>query len=333
MNGSLTTTALTDWTEIEAFRARLSIPQIAEHFFSELSIQKSWWQSSGKPTLKAVAVSSDDQAIGLFLLCQKGTTLQLLGDKDVTDYLDVIIMEGREDQAWRGLKEFLVNDSSWTTVSLLSVPEHSQTHQQLQDIATEFSWNFNKSQQDVCPIIPLPASWDEYLQFIGKKQRHEITRKWKRLTEQAQISFRVVTDTNQDPEALEAFFTLHRLSSPEKAAFWTPEHTQFFLELSQAVSKGGWLRLYFLDVNNEPAAAMYCFEYADSLLIYNSGFAAEKYLGMSVGNVLTAYTIQDAVALGKKKYDFLRGGEEYKFRYRAEPHPMFDLVLQRDLGA
>jgi CelD/BcsL family acetyltransferase involved in cellulose biosynthesis len=332
MNESVTTKVLRTWPEIEQFRAQLAVALSAEHFFSELSVQKSWWESAGKPTLKAVAVSSDGQAVGLFLLCQKETTLQLLGDKDVTDYLDFITAEGSEDQAWTALETFLESDTTWTELSLVSITEHSQTHEQLQQIASKLGWKLTISQQDVCPIIPLPSTWEEYLQFIGKKQRHEVTRKWKRLAEQAQISFRVVTDTTQDPEALETFFTLHRLSSPEKAAFWTPAHRQFFVELSQAASQGGWLRLYFLDVNNEPAAAMYCFEYADSLLVYNSGFAAEKYLGMSVGNVLTSYTIQATIASNKKKYDFLRGGEEYKLRYRAVPHPVFDLLLQRELA-
>jgi CelD/BcsL family acetyltransferase involved in cellulose biosynthesis len=330
MNDSLHIKVLTTWPEIEAFRAELTVIQKAEHFFSELAVQKSWWESTGQPALKVIAVSSENQAVGLFLFCQKDTTLQLFGGRDVTDYLDVIIVDGKEDQAWDGLKSYLKSDDSWRRISLLSIPEHSQTHQQLQRIATELGTKFIQSQQDVCPIIPLPASWDEYLQFLGKKQRHEVTRKWKRLAEQAQISFRVVTDTTSNPEALETFFELHRLSSPEKAAFWTPEHQQFFRKLSQSSSQGGWLRLYFIDVNNEPAAAMYCFEYADSLLVYNSGFAAEKYIGMSVGNVLAAYTIQDAITLGKRTYDFLRGGEQYKLRYGATPHPVFDLELQKD---
>jgi CelD/BcsL family acetyltransferase involved in cellulose biosynthesis len=50
---------------------------------------------------------------------------------------------------------------------------------------------------------------------------------------------------------------------------------------------------------------------------------------LSPGNVLTAYVIQDAIRLGRTRFDFLRGDEEYKFRFGAEPEPVYDLIISK----
>jgi CelD/BcsL family acetyltransferase involved in cellulose biosynthesis len=61
-------------------------------------------------------------------------------------------------------------------------------------------------------------------------------------------------------------------------------------------------------------------------LLYNSGYDPQ-FFPLSPGNVLTAYTIQDAIRLGRARYDFLRGDEIYKFRFGAQPEPVYDLEI------
>lgn len=297
--------------------------------FLEPAFQESWWGSNGSPKLFFIAVQEEQRPIGLLPLVKVGTTLQFLGDESVSDYLDALITPDKEVAAFTGFRQALEQQSGWNTLQLISLPEDSLALTQLPQLAKAADWQFKQTQQDVCPIIELPASWDEYLAQVGKKQRHEIKRKWQRLEEKGQVTFRVVTDTIAEPTALANFFKLHAQSSLEKAQFWTPAHRQFFELMSATASRSGWLRLYFLDFNGQPAACMYCFDYGDSLLIYNSGFDAATYGDVSIGHVITAYTIQDAIAQGKKRYDFLRGGEEYKLRYRPITHPVFNVSLER----
>lgn len=316
-----------EWSEVASIWLEL-LSETPHQIFQQLDVQKGWWESTSKRPLLFVVIRENEKAVALFPFVKDEQTLQLLGDRDVSDYLDVIVLPGKESVAYEGLGKFLTQEQ-WDNITLTSIKEHSPTVTWFPQLAERNGWQIETVQQDVCPIIELPSTWEEYLQDIGKKQRHEIKRKWQRLEEQARVTFRVITDTQQNPQALETFFTLHKLSSVEKAAFWTEEHRQFFDKLSAAASNGGWLRLYFLDVNGKPAAAMYCFDFNDELLIYNSGFDAAAYQGTSVGNVLTAYTIQHAIQTGKKRYNFLRGGEEYKLRYRAIPHPVFDMTLRR----
>jgi len=323
----------TDFESVSAIWSTLLSQSSTRTIFQELSVQKSWWISAGQPALHIVVIFEEEQPIAQFPFCLRNNTLQFLGDQGVSDYLDALIIEEKQALAFAGLEEYLSHKNTWQKIELVSLPEHSLTFDGMKNIADHNHYTFTQTQQDVCPIIELPATWDEYLSNVGKKQRHEIKRKWLRLEEQGNVTFRVVTSTIDDSEALKTFFTLHRQSSIEKDNFWTSEHVSYFEELSSAVSEGGWLRLYFLDFNGEAAATMYCFEYGDDLLIYNSGFNASSYVDKSIGHVITAYTIKDAIERKKKRYDFLRGGEEYKMRYRPTAHPVFNVVVEKAASA
>ena len=79
----------------------------------------------------------------------------------------------------------------------------------------------------------------------------------------------------------------------------------------------------------DKAAAMLGFDYNNEFLLYNSGYDPSQFANLSPGNVLTSYTIQHAIELGRSRYDFLRGAEVYKFRFGAEAEPVYDLDICR----
>ena len=47
--------------------------------------------------------------------------------------------------------------------------------------------------------------------------------------------------------------------------------------------------------------------------------------------VLTAAAIERAIDLGRAEFDFLRGNEEYKYRFGAVDRPIYHLTLRRSL--
>ncbi len=128
---------------------------------------------------------------------------------------------------------------------------------------------------------------------------------------------------------MDAFITLHQKSTRDKEDFWNESLIQFFKALAVELAQLGWLKLYFIEVNGVKAAAMLGFDYNNEFLLYNSGFDPEQFAQLSPGNVLTAYTIQDAIRLGRSRYDFLRGDEVYKFRFGAVAEPVFDMEVTR----
>jgi len=129
---------------------------------------------------------------------------------------------------------------------------------------------------------------------------------------------------------MEAFIELHQKSDVDKHQFMDARMKGFFQAMAQVLHQHGWLQLAFIEINGDKAATMLNFDYRDSILVYNSGFYPRKYAWLSPGIVLLAYCIQHAIELGRTKFDFLRGDEEYKFRFGGQPTEVYRLLIMRN---
>jgi CelD/BcsL family acetyltransferase involved in cellulose biosynthesis len=76
----------------------------------------------------------------------------------------------------------------------------------------------------------------------------------------------------------------------------------------------GYLWLGFLEIDGVKAAALLNFDYNNKLWAYNSGLSRD-FMELSPGWVLLAYTIQWCCENGRDEFDFMRGNEEYKYRF------------------
>jgi CelD/BcsL family acetyltransferase involved in cellulose biosynthesis len=64
---------------------------------------------------------------------------------------------------------------------------------------------------------------------------------------------------------------------------------------------------------------LYGFWWRDSLAAYQSGWD-RAYARDGLGNVLILHALEFAAAEGARSFDFLRGGEPYKYRFGARDH-------------
>ena len=89
---------------------------------------------------------------------------------------------------------------------------------------------------------------------------------------------------------------------------------RFFRRVIVALAARGAARLAFLDVAERPIAAFVMLEWEDTVGLYNSGFAPER-AALSPGLVLLAGVVRDAIERGRRRFDFLRGEERYKYEF------------------
>ncbi len=305
-------------------------------FFMRYIYQRTWWQNLGNDSLRLIAIRTDeDRLVGLAPLYGKTNPagqyeLTFVGCVDVSDYLDLLVDRDYVEPVYQALLDGLRNPSlAWDKLYLCSLPHNSLTHTHLAEAARACGWQTEVRQQDVCPVITLAGSWDDYLAGIDKKQRHEVRRKIRKIETEAQTRWYVVDSTEGLDQAMDTFIELHQKSARDKEDFWNDNLIRFFKALAVELAQAGWLRLYFIEVNGIRAASMLCFDYNNEFLLYNSGFDPEQFAYLSPGNVLTAYTIQDAIRLGRTRYDFLRGDEVYKFRFGAVAEPVYDLEIYK----
>jgi CelD/BcsL family acetyltransferase involved in cellulose biosynthesis len=102
----------------------------------------------------------------------------------------------------------------------------------------------------------------------------------------------------------------------------------FFRRLFELLGPDGTIRLAFLGVAGRQVAAGVWFETADSLLYFNAGVDPDA-RDLSPGIVLTARVIERAITAGKRRVDFLRGNEPYKYVWGARDEPIQRLLVRR----
>ena len=299
--------------------------------------QKTWWERLGEGDLTLIAVRDDEGAlIGIAPLFgtrdEEGlATLAFVGCVDVSDYLDVIADRGHEEAVYAALLDVLSEEGSihWDRADLCNIPAASPTRRLLPALAQARGYRVRVAVQDICPVISLPATWEEYLSSLSKKQRHEIRRKIRRANREAQITWYIVRDPARLHNDVEDFLDLHRKSAEEKNEFMEPRMQEFFRAIARVLHQRGWLQLAFIEVNGEKAASMFNFDDGDAILVYNSGYDPQRYANLSPGIVLLSYCIEHAIRQGRKRFDFLRGEEAYKFRFGAQETKIYRLIIEK----
>ena len=290
--------------------------------------QRVWWDHFGDgKELQILAVRDGDRLLGIAPMRIQEGVLSFLGDTDLFDYHDFLVARGAEEVFYPALLDHL-GPLDWRTMHLGSLPEGSPSLKHLPLLAERLGMSVEVTEEDTAPVADLPTSWDEYLAGLNKRNRHELRRKLRRL-DNADHAHQYVCD---DPESLAGcmgdFFRLLRLSSPDKAAFLTPERERFFSDVASELASHGMFKLYFLDVDEKRVASCICFDYGDSYLLYNSGYDPE-YASLSVGLLNKALCIQEAIEQGKQRFEFLRGAERYKYDLGGKDRVVYQLVAHR----
>jgi CelD/BcsL family acetyltransferase involved in cellulose biosynthesis len=239
--------------------------------------------------------------------------LELVGGADVSDYLDLIVRAGHEDDAWSALLASRGGDPKrWV---LHAVPAASPTTRTVPALATTLGLVTDVTLEERCPVLDLPASWDLYLASLSGKHRHELSRKIRRFEREVPDGRAVAV---RAPDAVAArlgdFIELHRASRVGKAKFMDERMELFFRRVLPALAERDAVALWFLEAAGTPIASFVCLEWDGRVGLYNSGFAPER-AALSPGLVLLAHVIRDAIARGRPRFDFLRGEERYKLEF------------------
>ncbi len=242
--------------------------------------------------------------------------LLLLGSIEISDYLDILARRADLPAFLGGLLDFIAQPGKldWQLLDWHNLPESTPTLPFLQVEAEKRGWSFTREQTYHVPAIPLTGDFETYLAGIDKKQRHEIRRKMRRAEESGQnVRWYIVEDASTLDAELEAFLDL-MAEDPEKAAFLTPAMRTQMRLACRAAFECGWLQLAFLEADGQKAAGYLNFDYLNRIWVYNSGIS-RRFMDLSAGWVLLGYLLQWANEKKRSEFDFIRGNEDYKYRF------------------
>ncbi len=299
------------------------------HPFYDPAWHLAWWKSLGEGTPHICAVRRPDGsllAVAPLALGEDGV-LRFSGGSDVTDYLDIAAAEGDHEAAWGAILSHLEGPGAppWKEMDLHCVPGGSPTLKLL----LQTPERAEAEQEDVCPVIALPDSWDDYMGMLSGREERELRRKIRKANLEPGLEFQRTLTPEQLEADLDDFFRLHALSQPDKADFWTPGRRAFFREVAAEMLRLGWLDLTLMRVDGHAVGANFSFDYEDRIYLYNSGYdPGEREL--SGGVVLLARNIKEAIRAGRSAFDLLRGNEPYKYRFAAKDETVHRIRVRRN---
>ncbi len=292
-----------DWSTA-GFDLPPSAPMVGP--FVDRDFLQTWWRHRGEGELLLV---EDDDA--LLPLWRDGATVSFLGEEDLTDY-----------HAPRGapgelVAEFASGLDRHDRLLLDSLP--TEAADVVEEGLAAAGLTVSRTEHEVAAVLDLPATYDDYLGALAKKQRHEVRRKRRRFEEALGEASLV-----REPERFGEFVSMHRAAPGAKGGFMTPEMEELFADL--LLLPGAVLDV--LVAGGVTVAAAFGFEGDRAYYLYNSAFSPDA-SSSSPGVVLIDLLVGAAIAAGRRRFDFLKGDETYKFRLGASRRPLWRLEVGR----
>jgi CelD/BcsL family acetyltransferase involved in cellulose biosynthesis len=176
------------------------------------------------------------------------------------------------------------------------------------------------------PDEPLPyislrgLDWQGYLATRSGQLRNQVKRKMRSLERDHDVSLRRTQAAEQVAGDLETLFELHdaRFQTRDDASSIAGTGArELHRRFAAAAHERGWLRLYRLEVDGAAVAAWYGWRVGERFSYYQAGFDP-SWSRYSVGFLLLAETIREAIQEGADEYDLLLGDEAFKTRFATD---------------
>ncbi|MDO8683178.1 MAG: GNAT family N-acetyltransferase [Armatimonadota bacterium] len=292
--------------------------------------QFAWWKHFGKNKKPLILLISDQpgdehfRAIAPMMLKHYVVPgireLTFIG-AGISDYLDIVCHpDWRLDAAAAVFDHLRSSSHKWDFIDLHQLPP-GDTISLGAKLAAEYYPDFQTEilDHEVCPVVPLPESWEEYRKLLGKSLRFNIGYYERSLRKQHDVEIGIATEENLDEE-LDALFHLHTSRWRRRClpgVLCGANIKNFHKEVARKFLERGWLRLYYLKVDGKTCASHYCFSFKNTMYYYLGGFDP-KLAKFGLGTILTAHAIRQAIEEGMSSFDMLRGSEDYKRRWQPE---------------
>ena len=293
--------------------------------FSDRSVHAAWW-SAHNSTAEDVSLAARDAASGELLgylpLMRRPDGVIYSGATFHIDYATVLLAPrpsgatNEPDDAAVALADALLNTN--TPLNLMRLRNEDTAHTRMISAITRAAKATNRtvtfSVEEPAPFIDLVGitTFDEHLERLDKKERHEIRRKLRR-AEAAGVQISASNDLSTD---LPEFIRLHRARWGENGLFTATEkgasEEDFMREIFSSAPAG---MITLLLARNEEfgtfAAGLFLRD-ANALRYWNAGgdIAARA---LSPGVLLFAHGLTMAISEKLQHLDFLRGNEAYKY--------------------
>jgi len=269
-----------------------------------------WWRAFGSSEACAIALRDEGLLTSFapfYIVRDEDESLGMFIGTGISDYLDMLGNDGRQV-----LIELAAADCQMWDLQQLR-PSSPLLHAALPE-----GWSDTVIDGETCPRLSIAGAGDELQNLISNHFRKKIRYYRRAMERQAPVAVESANESNLD-ELLTALFELHaaRWQSRGLPGVLADDVAQrFHRQAARAMLHEGELRMYATRMGERIVAVFYGFEHAGTVNYYLSGYDPELEK-LSIGTLIVAHAIEQAVRDGATTFDFLRGAEEYKYAWGA----------------
>jgi CelD/BcsL family acetyltransferase involved in cellulose biosynthesis len=287
-----------------------------------------WWRHFGEGELVVLCTREGAELLGLLpLYIYDEPPLRKLLPVGIgnSDWLDAICAPGREHEVARVLLEAIAGRAgSFDVCDLQPLPADSFLLQ-----ADAPGLLDERITLEPCPILRLPEAVAGLETTLPKAMRQNLRYYRRRAERHGRLRFETAGPASLH-ELLEAFYALHgarwqRQGLPGVLADGPVR--AFHSEAAPALMEQDALRLHALRLDERIVAGLYGFTAKGRFYHYLAGFDPDL-RGLGLGTLVIGHAMEQAVREGAWEFDFLRGGEAYKYRWGARDRPSYGRRLR-----
>jgi CelD/BcsL family acetyltransferase involved in cellulose biosynthesis len=273
--------------------------------------QSTWARHFGRRARPhIIAAREGDDLVGLMPLVKtQGAwkSLRAVGT-GASDYLHAIARGGYEGAVSEAIAESLRGEKDTDLIDLHQVREDKPFAEA----------GYTAIEQARCLVLTLPPTYDEYLKTLSKSLRYDVKRLDKDLFKTGRAQVTQVSEGEID-EGMARLFETHKKRWRKRGlpGAFIGRGEAFHKEWAHLAASRGYLWLSLLKIDGETIGAIYAMTLGSACYYYQAGFDPSQG-SISPGTLLVAATIKRAIEEGKETFDFLRGDEPYKMRWKAQ---------------
>jgi CelD/BcsL family acetyltransferase involved in cellulose biosynthesis len=288
----------------------------SRNIFSTWEWMSLWWRHFGHARELAVAgvYEDDDNLVAIlplyFWSAQPARVLRFLGH-GVSDELGPICGPSDRPAAAGALARYLkISERRWDVFLAENLPSQEDWQGSLEATVLR---------KESYPVLHDDGGggWAGFLASRSSNFRQQIGRRERNLYRRHDVRYRLADDPAQLQSDLDVLFALHSARWPNGKSAFGGARENFHRDFAALALEREWLRLWFLELDGQPAAAWYGFRFGATESYYQAGRDPTLDYA-SVGFVLLAHSIREAFLDGLTEYRFLRGDDGYKSRFASQ---------------
>ncbi len=242
-----------------------------------------------------------------------------MGGVPAADYTGLVSLPAAESAAINHFARYIQQELAWDRFHVSDALDRRMDA--LLELFSGDEFYIHPSKRVVCPFMALPEGMAQYFQLLSRATRKSLKRNLRHI--EALEDFRVTFATQDNfDNHIELFYRLWSARWGERPFWYRRIFQQCFVDQN--------LLIILLWDGDIPIAASAAYMDPQKKVYYDfaSGYNSQ-YLDYSPGNVIFLHGIQYAIEQGYTCYDFLRGGEAYKYSLGAQDRYCVNTLITR----